>query len=89
MWDLLEHLADPVLAINKVHEVLGESGLFILEIPVRDSLLHWVAKLVYKFSLGKVKRPLFLTYGIHHLQYFSTKSINNILIQNGFSIVKC
>jgi len=89
MWDLLEHLAHPTAAIKQVHAMLNPSGLLALEIPVRDSLLHWVAKALFRLSFGRVTRPLFLTYGVHHLQYFSEKSIVSFLEGNGFDVCEC
>ncbi len=89
MWDLLEHLANPGLAVKKVNKILNPGGLLVLEIPVRDSLLHWVAKVLYKMSFGCVTRPLFLTYGVHHLQYFSEKSIVSFLERNSFEVCEC
>ena len=89
MWDLLEHLADPGRALSKVKELLKPDGILVLEIPVRDCLLHWVAKLTYRLTFGLVKRPLYLTYGVHHLQYFSEKSILSFLNESGFEILAC
>jgi len=54
---------------------------------VRDSLLHWLAKGLYRFSAGKIKRPLFLVCGFHHLQYFSEKSVISFLEDQGFEVV--
>lgn len=84
MWDLLEHLADPRMALSKIKTILKPGGIMVLEIPVRDSILHWAAKIAYSLTLGVVKRPLYLTYGVHHLQYFSEKSIISFLAENGF-----
>ncbi len=88
MWDLLEHLPDPHVAICKVYKMLMPSGLLVLEIPARDSFIHWLVKEVYRISLGQISRPLFLVYGIHHLQYFSENSIRKFLMRNGFEIVE-
>jgi 2-polyprenyl-3-methyl-5-hydroxy-6-metoxy-1,4-benzoquinol methylase len=88
MWDLLEHLPDPHVAIRKVRDLLKPDGILVLEIPLRDSLIHWMVKVVYNFSLGLIKRPLFLVCGIHHLQYFSKKSIQSFLSVNGFEVAE-
>ncbi len=88
MWDLLEHLAKPKTALEKVRSILNPDGLLVLEIPIRDSLLHWTAKALYRLSFGIIRRPLFLTYGVHHLQYFSEKSIVSFLELNGFTLLE-
>jgi len=87
MWDLLEHLARPNAAIEKVHSILNPGGLIVLEVPVRDSLLHWAAKTLYRLSFGRIRRPLFLTYGVHHLQYFTAKSMSALLNEHGFDVL--
>lgn len=88
MWDLLEHLARPNMAIEKAFLMLNRGGLLVLEIPIRDSLLHWAAKGLYWVSFGKVRRPLFLTYGVHHLQYLSEKSVVSLLVEHGFEVIR-
>ncbi len=88
MWDLFEHLPEPRTAIRKIYNILNPAGLVVLEIPVRDSFVHWLVKKVYQISYGRIKRPLFLVYGIHHLQYFSQSSIRTFLMDNGFEVVE-
>lgn len=88
LWDLLEHLPDPSLAINKIHTMLNPGGLLIIEIPARDSFIHWLVKGIYRLSFGRITRPLFLVYGIHHLQYFSEQSIRGFLKNNGFEVIE-
>jgi 2-polyprenyl-3-methyl-5-hydroxy-6-metoxy-1,4-benzoquinol methylase len=88
MWDLLEHLPDPYVAMRQVHHVLRPDGLVVLEIPVRDSFIHWLVKGAYHVSFGRIRRPLFLVQGIHHLQYFSEDSIQGFLAKNGFEVVE-
>lgn len=88
MWDLLEHLPDPRAAISKSHELLTPHGLLVLEIPIRDSCVHWLAKGVYRVSAGRLRNPLFRVYGIHHLQYFSERSIQRFLADHGFEIAE-
>ena len=50
MWDLLEHLADPIAALRKAFALLRPGGVLIVETPARDSVVHWIAKLAYPSS---------------------------------------
>lgn len=88
MWDLLEHLPDPQKVVRKAHKMLNPGGLLVLEIPARDSFIHWLVKSAYRVSAGRISRPLLLVYGIHHLQYFSEKSIRSFLSANGFEVIE-
>jgi 2-polyprenyl-3-methyl-5-hydroxy-6-metoxy-1,4-benzoquinol methylase len=88
MWDLLEHLPDPRLALGKSRELLRPRGLLVLETPARDSFIHWLAKGAYRISGGWIKRPLFRVYGVHHLQYFSESSLRRFLADNGFEVIE-
>lgn len=88
MWDLLEHVPDPRLALGKSHELLGPRGLLVLETPARDSFIHWLAKGIYHASNGRIKKPLFRVYGVHHLQYFSERSLKGFLANCGFEVVE-
>jgi 2-polyprenyl-3-methyl-5-hydroxy-6-metoxy-1,4-benzoquinol methylase len=86
MWDLLEHLADPRQAFCRVAELLTPDGYLVLELPGRDSLLHDLAKVLYRFSGNRIRRPLYLVCGIHHLNYFSSAGITSLLEQSGFKV---
>ena len=88
MWDLLEHLADPVSAIRKAYSLLNPGGILVLETPARDSVAHWVAKLLYRASFKTIKSPLHMTYGMHHLQYFSRRDLSSVISKVGFDVVR-
>lgn len=87
MLDIIEHMSDPRKAIDIVKGVLKPGGLLLIEVPVRDSFIHWIVKGVYRATLSRVKRPIHLVYGVHHLQYFSSRSIRAFLEENGFKVV--
>lgn len=89
MLDIIEHMSDPRKAIDIVNGVLKPGGLLLIEVPVRDSFIHWAVKGVYRATLSRVKRPILQVYGVHHLQYFSSRSIKVFLEENGFKVVMC
>jgi 2-polyprenyl-3-methyl-5-hydroxy-6-metoxy-1,4-benzoquinol methylase len=86
MWDLLEHLANPRYALGKAAGLLNADGILVLEIPARDSLLHDLAKVLYRISAGRIRRPLYLVCGVHHLHYFSQVGISGLLEECGFKV---
>ena len=88
MWDLLEHLADPLTALRKAYALLRPGGILVVETPARDSVAHWMAKLLYYLSFKLVKSPLNLIYGVHHLQYFSRRSLRKAIQASGFDVVR-
>jgi 2-polyprenyl-3-methyl-5-hydroxy-6-metoxy-1,4-benzoquinol methylase len=87
MWDLLEHMGDPVAALRKAYLLLRPGGVLVVETPARDSVVHWIAKLAYHLSFRKLLAPLYLTYGLHHLQYFSSRSLADAVAAIGFEVV--
>jgi 2-polyprenyl-3-methyl-5-hydroxy-6-metoxy-1,4-benzoquinol methylase len=88
MWDLLEHLPNPGAALKKARELLKTKGLLVIEIPLRDSFVHCLVKTLYWLSCKRIQRPLTLVYGIHHLHYFSQRSISDFVEENGFKIIE-
>lgn len=86
MWDLLEHLADPRSALEKAASLVVSGGLLVMEIPARDSLLHNLAKASYRLSGGRIRRPLLLVCGVHHLHYFSQRDISHLMNECGFEV---
>ena len=88
MWDLLEHLADPRAALKKSADLLEPGGFLVIEIPARDSFLHDLAKLFFRISGRRIRRPLYLVCGVHHLHYFSQSDISSLLRQCGFQVKK-
>lgn len=88
MWDLLEHLRDPQKALEGVANIMSDNGVLVMEIPVRDSVLHYTAKMLYKASFGRISRPLYLVCGVHHLNYFSEQGIRRLLEDKGFRVLR-
>jgi len=73
----LEHMAEPILLINKLKNALKDGGYLFIDVPninSKDFKVHgknWVI----------VCPP-------YHLLYFSKKSMNAFLKNNGFKIIK-
>jgi SAM-dependent methyltransferase len=72
MWDVLEHVPDPISFLARARAVLRPGGLLLLNVPARDT---WMATL-----LGS-KWPLLLP---EHLFYFSRRSLQIAFESSGF-----
>jgi len=75
MWDVIEHLPNPVKSVRLMHKLLRPGGILALNTVCSSSL---GARLV-----GAKWRHLVPA---EHLHFFSRKSLKVLLQQNGFSI---
>jgi len=77
LFEVIEHLRDPVKAIKKARGLLKEDGLFVLATPIRDSLYGKKAE----------EKNIFWT-TVEHLIYFDKNIIINYLEENGFEVLE-
>lgn len=77
LFEVIEHLRDPVKAINKAKRLLKEDGVFVLATPIRDSLYGKKAK----------EKNIFWT-TVEHLIYFDKNVIINYLEETGFKVME-
>jgi len=88
MWDLIEHVADPIQELIEVKRILTPKGYLLVNTPNEAGLLKALARLFYKASLGSVRFPVKKLYHIYHLYYFTPATLSMILEKAGFRIVK-
>jgi 2-polyprenyl-3-methyl-5-hydroxy-6-metoxy-1,4-benzoquinol methylase len=75
MWDVIEHLEDPLNILSRVHDIMTADGLLVITTGNIDSA---AAKLSgKKWHLFNIPE---------HLSYFSPKSIKYLLEKTGFKI---
>jgi 2-polyprenyl-3-methyl-5-hydroxy-6-metoxy-1,4-benzoquinol methylase len=67
MFDVLEHMVNPVFVINKVFNILKKNGLFLIATPSIESLSF------------KIMGKYWTEFKKEHLFYFSRKSIRHLL----------
>ncbi len=75
MWDVLEHLPDPNLALNICHNMLSENGILAISTMRCEGAF-------YSFC-GRYW-PWFMRM---HLFYFTTNSLTAMLEKNGFKVI--
>jgi 2-polyprenyl-3-methyl-5-hydroxy-6-metoxy-1,4-benzoquinol methylase len=75
MWDVIEHLADPTLALEKIHRALRPGGY--LALSTGDVSSAWA-------RLAGKRWPLLTP--PQHLYFFSQRSVSHLLQRQGFSV---
>jgi 2-polyprenyl-3-methyl-5-hydroxy-6-metoxy-1,4-benzoquinol methylase len=88
MWDLLEHLPDPLGGLERARALLKPSGLLLVNTPNEDSLLRQVARLLYRGSGGFITAPVNRLYHRYHLYYFAAEALGALLRRAGFELVE-
>ena len=77
MWDVLEHFEDPIMAINKVREILRENGIYVFSIP---NIKSWDLRVFKNYWVG---------YDLpRHLHLFSDVFLSTIMKKKGFKIIE-
>lgn len=74
LWDVIEHLSDPGMVMDRVHHLLKKDGLLVINYPDHDS---------YARRLMGMRWPFYLSV---HLIYFTPQTIRRFLFEHGFDI---
>ncbi|MBI5055303.1 MAG: class I SAM-dependent methyltransferase [Nitrospirae bacterium] len=85
-WDVLEHLPNPVVFLKEIKRILKKDGTLYINTICYRSILNYVGHLAYRLSFGRIKYPLYHLYGIHHIYYFSRKSLTWMIENSGFKV---
>jgi 2-polyprenyl-3-methyl-5-hydroxy-6-metoxy-1,4-benzoquinol methylase len=88
MWDLLEHLPDPLQGLEKARQLLKPSGLLLVNTPNENSLLRQMARLIYRGSGGFITTPVNRLYHRYHLHYFAAEPLGTLFRRAGFEVVE-
>ncbi len=83
MWDVIEHLEDPLETLRHIQRILKKDGIIIFRTPNADGLFPVLSLSVASFA---GQWPHATPPG--HLFQFSKRSIGRLLKEGGFEIVK-
>ena len=75
MWDVLEHINKADVFLKKCHNLTVDNGYLILQVPQIDSYF------------AKKQKDKWNMMGLDHVNYFSKKTIQQILANNGYELV--
>lgn len=87
MWDLLEHLPDPLQGLQIARGLLKPSGLLLVNTPNENSLLRRVARFLYRGSGGSITMPVNRLYHRYHLYYFAAETLSVLFRRAGFEVL--
>ncbi len=87
MYDLLEHLQDPISDVKIAYDLLKKGGVLFILSPNDDALIRKFSKLVYFLSIHHLDKLMQLLYYQDHLSYFTRKSLITFLKGIGFEII--
>lgn len=87
MYDLIEHLQDPVGDVNIIYRLLKKGGILFILTPNDNALLRKISRFLYRASLHLFSKPMERLYYPDHLSYFTRKSINAFLKRCDFEVV--
>jgi 2-polyprenyl-3-methyl-5-hydroxy-6-metoxy-1,4-benzoquinol methylase len=87
LWDVIEHFAHPCQQLKEVHRVLKNDGIILMDTPNENSLLRWMAAMIYRTSRGIISYPVRKLYHEFHLYYFTPETLQMLLQKCGFELV--
>ena len=79
MFNVLEHLADPVNSIKQIKEILKPNGILAIDVPNEFNDFQTAGRDVHGLNDWWIAPP-------NHLNYFSKDSLVNFLQSLGFSV---
>lgn len=74
MWDVLEHIDDCDKVLEKCSKMLKKDGIIVIQVPQIDS--YFAKKYKEKWKMM----------GLDHVNYFSKRTITDLLSQYGFEV---
>ena len=83
MWDLLEHVVDPVAVIRRCRALLRPGGRVVIFTIDSSSLFNAIGDLGYRLSGKSWARPLELLYDARHNYYFTPETLDTVLARGG------
>jgi len=77
LWHVLEHVTDPRKFLIEINRLLKKNGILVAEVPNIGSIAARISLINWELMAPK-----------EHLFYFNLHTINRLLKETGFSIIK-
>ncbi len=79
MWDVIEHVIDPVAVVRAMRQLLRPGGLMVFCTPDEGSLLAGVGQWLYRLSSGRYFYPAYALHPPAHTYFFSRRGFASLL----------
>lgn len=76
LWDVFEHLPDPVSLLRELRRSLSATGSIYLQTIHEQSLLPALGRASYRASGGRITHAVRRTHEAHHLVFFTRKGLS-------------
>ncbi|MEK6802008.1 MAG: class I SAM-dependent methyltransferase [Nitrospirota bacterium] len=88
MWDIIEHVVDPVLCMKKVSRLLKPGGVALFCTPDEDSVLARAGLFLYRISGGRVSYPALALHPTYHTYFFSRSGFTRMVRNSGMQAMR-
>ena len=89
MWDIIEHVVDPVFCLKKVERLLKPGGMALFCTPDEDSLLARTGLFLYRLTGGALSYPAMALHPTYHTYFFSRSGFKALVGKSGMQVVRC
>lgn len=88
LWNVLEHIPDPLAALRIIRPYLLSGGLLGLAVPNAKGLFARIARLLARLSIAAPLHTLYQVGNPHpHLYHFDTATLTRLLQRAGYTVV--
>lgn len=90
LWDVIEHVNDPVALTNRIRMLLKPGGVLLLDTPTRDGFLYRFGALTALLTAGRYPTTMGIQYSptpFAHKQIFRRKDMRAMLRAVGYEDV--
>jgi SAM-dependent methyltransferase len=88
LWDVIEHVLDPVSFIERARRMLRPGGVIVICTPDEESVLANTGKTILSVSGGRWNYPALALHPRYHTFFFSGTSLENLFTARGMNVVE-
>jgi SAM-dependent methyltransferase len=88
LWDVIEHVLDPVSFIERAQRMLRPGGVIVICTPDEESVLANTGKTILSVSGGRWNYPALALHPRYHTFFFSGTSLENLFTARGMNVVE-